>query len=553
MSRHLYSFHGGLHLEAHKGESTTLPVKPMPVPPRLVLPLQQHIGSPAQPLVEVGQKVLKGERIARAEGPVSVAMHAPSSGTVVAIEPHFPPHPSGLPDTAIVIETDGEDRWGEKRPLAEAQREDGEALRKHIQESGIVGLGGAGFPSHLKLSPGDRIVETLILNGAECEPYITCDDMLMREQPQAILHGMLIMQQALHARELVIGIEDNKPEAYAALVSAREAMAEAADIEIVRVPTVYPTGGERQLIKVLTGREVPSKGLPIQVGVVCHNVATAASVYRAVVEGEPLISRYLTVTGSAVPRPRNLEVAFGTPMLDVLNHAEVDLGELWELLMGGPMMGIPIHHMETPVIKTTNCLLTTAQTEKRPAAQPLPCIRCGACAEACPARLLPQQLYWHARAKAYDKVQDFNLFDCIECGCCDYVCPSQLPLVQYYRFAKTEIWAQEREKQKADIARQRHEFRLFRLEREKAERAARHAQKRKAVSGDESDKKAADAKKAAIAAAMERAKAKREAAQPKNVDNLNDEQRKQIEEVEKRRARQQTNPASGDESQEESS
>jgi len=530
MSRTLHRFHGGLHLETHKAESTTLPVEPMPVAQRLVLPLQQHIGAPAHPLVEVGQKVLKGEPIARAEGAVSVAIHAPSSGTVVAIEPHFPPHPSGLPDTAIVIETDGEDRWGERRPLPEAQREDGEALRAHIQASGIVGLGGAGFPSHLKLNPGEQPVQTLILNGAECEPYITCDDMLMREQPQAVIHGILIMQQALHAKELVIGIEDNKPEAFEALVSARDAIAEASGIEIVQVPTVYPTGGERQLIKVLTGKEVPSKGLPIQVGVVCHNVATAASVYRAVVQGEPLISRYLTVTGSAVRQPRNLEVAFGTPMLDVLNHVEVDLAELWELLMGGPMMGVPIHHMGTPVIKTTNCLLTTAESQKRPAPRPLACIRS--------AQLLPQQLYWHARAKAYDKVQDFHLFDCIECGCCDYVCPSQIPLVSYYRFAKTEIWAQEKEKQKADIARQRHEFRLFRLEREKQERAARHAAKRKAVSGDEGDKKADEAKKAAIAAAMERAKAKREAAQPRNTEDLTEAQQQQIEEVEKRRAKQ---------------
>lgn len=537
MSRNLHSFHGGLHLDSHKTESTTTPVEAMPTPKRLILPLQQHIGSAAQPIVEIGRKVLKGQPIARAEGPVSVALHAPSSGTVVSIEPHYPPHPSGLPDTAIVIETDGEDRWGEKRPLPEDQRGDGEALRQHIQASGIVGLGGAGFPSHLKLQTGGQLVQTLILNGAECEPYITCDDMLMRDQPQAILRGMLLMQQALQAQELVIGIEDNKPEAYAALVSARDAMAEAGQIEIVQVPTVYPTGGERQLIKVLTGKEVPSKGLPIQVGVVCHNVATAASVYRAVVDGEPLISRYLTVTGSAVAQPRNLEVAFGTPMLDVLNHLGVDLAELGELLMGGPMMGFPIHHMETPVVKTTNCLLTSAVSEQAPAPRPLPCIRCGACAEVCPAQLLPQQLYWHARAKAYDKVQDYHLFDCIECGCCDYVCPSQLPLVSYYRFAKTEIWAQEKEKQKADIARQRHEFRLFRLEREKAERAARHAQKKKAVSGD-GDKKAEDAKKAAIAAAMERAKAKREAVQPRNTDNLTDEQRRQIEEVEKRRAQQ---------------
>lgn len=533
MSPRLSHFHGGLHLPGHKAESTGQPIGMMPLVPQLIVPVQQHIGAAAHVLVEVGQKVLKGEMIARAEGAVSVAIHAPGSGTVVAIEPHKVPHPSGLPDLCIVIDTDGEDRWAEKTPLQNPDTVDAEALRQHIQASGIVGLGGAGFPAHLKLNPADHAVETLILNGAECEPYITCDDMLMQERPQQVLRGARLMQQALAAKQVVIAIEDNKPKALAALSTELEKKP-AADIRVIAVPTLYPTGGEKQLIKVVTGKEVPSKGLPVAIGVVCHNVATAAAVYRAVELGEPLVSRIVTVTGEQVPQPCNLEIAFGTPLQAVLDYCQVANTRDSSILMGGPMMGLPLNDPQIPLIKTSNCLLIRPREDK-PAAQP--CIRCGACATVCPAQLLPQQLYWHARAKAYDRIQDFHLFDCIECGCCNAVCPSHIPLVDYYRFAKTEIWAQEREKKVADLARERHEFREFRLQREKEERAARHAQKKKAVSSDDSDADAA--KKAAIQAAMERARAKRDnaATTAKNTDNLNEAQRQQIEEADQRRAR----------------
>jgi len=542
MNSRLWHFHGGLHLPGHKAESTSLPIAPMPVATQLIVPLQQHIGAAAQLLVEVGQKVLKGEPIARPEGTVSAAIHAPSSGTVIAIEPHKIPHPSGLPDLCVVIDTDGEERWCERTPLADAETADADSLRRHIQASGIVGMGGAGFPSHLKLNPGEHAVETLILNGAECEPYITCDDMLMRERPADILHGARLMSRAVVAKQVIIAIEDNKPEALAAL-RAEAARAATSNIEILAIPTIYPTGGERQLIKVVTGKEVPSKGLPVEIGVVCHNVATAAAVYRAVELGEPLVSRIVTVTGEQVTQPRNLEIAFGTPLQTVLDYCQVDKGADNSILMGGPMMGLPLSDRQTPLVKTSNCLLIRPR-EKKPTAQP--CIRCGACAQVCPAQLLPQQLYWHARAKAYDRIQDFHLFDCIECGCCDAVCPSHIPLVDYYRFAKTEIWAQEREKKVADLARERHEFREFRLQREKEERAARHAQKKKAVSSD--DASADDAKKAAIQAAMERAKAKRDnaAATAKNTDNLTAAQKQQIEEADQRRARIKENSGDND-------
>lgn len=537
MSPKLWKFHGGLQLPGHKSESTGQAIGTMPVAAQLIVPVQQHIGAPAHVLVEVGQKVLKGEPIARAEGAVSTAIHAPSSGTITAIEAHSVPHPSGLKDLCIVIDTDGEGHWAARTPIDDPSSASADTLRQHIQASGIVGMGGAGFPSHLKLNPGEHAVETLLLNGAECEPYITCDDMLMRERPAEILQGARLMSRALAAKKVVIAIEDNKPEALAAL-RAEAARAATSNIKILAIPSLYPTGGERQLIKVVTGKEVPSKGLPVEIGVVCHNVATAAAIYRAVERGEPLVSRIVTVTGEQVPKARNLEVAFGTPLQAVLDHCQVQTSTDTEILMGGPMMGLPLHDIQTPLVKTSNCLLIRAR-EKKPAAQP--CIRCGACADVCPAQLLPQQLYWHARAKAYDRVQDFHLFDCIECGCCDEVCPSNIPLVDYYRFAKTEIWAQEREKKVSDLARERHEFREFRLQREKDERAARHAQKKKAVGNGET--KSDDAKKAAIQAAMDRARAKRDTAgaTAKNTDNLTEAQRQQVEEADQRRAKMKNN------------
>ncbi len=550
MSRPLSTFPGGLHLPDHKAISTTRPVQPLPLPQRLVLPLQQHIGEPAQPLVAVGERVLKGQTIALAEGFVSAPLHAPSSGTVVAIEERAVPHPSGLSAPCIVIETDGREEWRERKPVGDFRALEPSALRNIVREAGIVGLGGAGFPAFIKLNPGARTyVDTLILNGAECEPYISCDDMLMRERASEVVSGARIMRHALQARECLIGIEDNKPEALAAIRTAL-AQGNSEGIEVVAVPTRYPTGGEKQLIKVLTGKEVRSGGLPLDIGVVCHNVATAASIHHAVILDEPLISRIVTVTGEAVANPCNLEVPLGAPMQALLEAAGGTNtgvgGDAGAAVMGGPMMGITLASLELPVIKTSNCLLIGKQ--ETATAPERPCIRCGSCVDVCPMRLLPQQLYWYARAKDFDKAQDYNLFDCIECGCCAYVCPSQLPLVHYYRFAKTNIWAQEREKQAADKARQRHEFRQAREAAEKAERAALLARKKAALAAskkqekgdkaDEADKNSDDAKKAAIKAAMERAKAKKAAAgvNARNTEDLTPAQQAQIDEAEARRA-----------------
>ncbi len=530
-NRKLWRFPGGLHLEGHKGLSTGRPISEAPLPSQLVIPLQQHIGAPTKPLVAAGDKVLKGQMLAQPEGYVSAPIHASSSGTVVAIEERGVPHPSGLAAPCIIIDTDGEDQWCELTPHPEYKQLDPSALRNIIRDAGIVGLGGAGFPSFIKLNPGGHTaVDTLVLNGAECEPYISCDDMLMRERPLAIIKGARIMRHALQARNCLIGIEDNKPEAISAMRAALADMGEK-EIEVVVVPTRYPTGGEKQLIKVLTGKEVPSQGLPLEIGVVCHNVATAAAIYLAVEQGKPLISRVVTITGQGAVAPQNLEVRIGTPIDQLLEQAGGTRGN-YQLLMGGPMMGFPLHSETLPTTKTTNCLLLAGDADLPPQSSAMPCIRCGECARVCPAQLLPQQLYWHSRAREFDKVQDYHLFDCIECGCCAYVCPSSLPLVQFYRYAKTEIWSQERDKQAADRARERHEFRGFRKEREKAEKAAKHKARAKVVKKDSGD----EAKKAAIQAAMDRAKAKREQSAPKNTDNLTADQQKQIDEVEARRA-----------------
>ncbi len=539
--RRLFQFHGGVHLKEHKKDAMTQSVQAARLPKQLVLPLQQHIGAPAEAIVAVGDKVLKGQLIARPTSTISAPVHASSSGTVVAIANHPVSHPSHLDAPCIIIDTDGEERWHtDRHPITNYHELPSEKIRAHIRDAGIVGMGGAGFPAHIKLTPGDHVVDTLILNGAECEPYITCDEMLLRERALEVIVGLRIMRYALQAKRCIIGVENNKAAAFRAL--QEQVRNTGADfIDVIQVPTVYPTGGEKQLIQVLTGKEVPAGGLPLDIGIVCHNVGTAYAVYRAIEFAEPLISRYVTVAGS-VAHARNLEVLIGTPVIDLIEECGGNRNTLSRVILGGPMMGTALHNVTAPVTKTTNCILVNSTIGDVPLPSrdkhAMPCIRCGNCATACPIDLLPQQLYWYAHAKDFDKVQDYHLFDCIECGCCDYVCPSQIPLVHYFRYAKTEIWAQQHEKALADIARERHQFREQRLEREKREKQERHKKKRAALkpAGNAANKEDA-AKKAAIQAAMERAKTKREnnSIKPKNTQSLTTEQQQKISEADARR------------------
>lgn len=506
-------FPGGLHLPGHKKRSTQTPIRKTPISKQLILPLQQHIGEAAVPIVEVGDVVLKGQRIARAEGHVSVCLHAPTSGKIVAIEERPIPHPSGLSAPCVIIETDGEDNWIERHPITDFRKLSAHEIRQIVRDAGIVGLGGAGFPSFIKLNPGvHHSVDTLLINGAECEPYITCDTMIMRERADGILDGIEIMRYALNAAEVIIAIEDNKPASISAMQLALAARSELKNVDIVVIPTRYPTGGEKQLIQVVTGKEVPSNGLPIDIGIVCHNPGTAFAVARAVKYGEPLISRIVTVTGTDVTHAGNFETLFGTPISDLLAFCETRRQPDEPFIQGGPMMGYSLAGDELPITKTANCILVGVE-DVAPANEPLPCIRCGDCADVCPASLLPQQIYWYSRAKEFDTTRDYKLFDCIECGCCDYVCPSKIPLVSYFRFAKTEIMNQERERRKSDLARERHESRLERLERERLEKEQRQAQRKAAL---EASKKAAAAKEAKEKAAEATAGDENSAAEEKN-------------------------------------
>jgi electron transport complex protein RnfC len=512
----LWTFNGGVHPEGHKRMSSEARIAQAPIPPILTLPLLQHMGVAATPIVQVGEKVLAGQVIAHCptrncDVSMSAPIHASSSGKVIAIEPRAVPHHSGLMAMSIVIETDGLHQWVEPKLLNYYTQHSPLELRQHIAAAGIVGLGGAGFPTHIKLKTPN--IETLIINGAECEPYITCDDLLMQEYPHDIIAGANILLHVLGgAKRCIIAIEDNKPKAYAALKAAASS-----HMEVVKIPTLYPSGGARQLIKILLGIEIGRHQQSSAFGIVMHNIETTRAVYRAVQQGRPLVSRVITVTGDGVAKPQNMEVLLGTPM-----HTLIDFcgrkPDVARLIMGGAMMGFALPSDELPVIKTTNCLIVYRAENLALSSPSMPCIRCGACAEACPLNLLPQQLYWHARAKDFKKIQDYHLADCIECGCCAYVCPSQLPLVDYYRYAKSEIRELNQAQKAADQAKNRHEARVARLEKEKLARETRHQQLKTAmppetissVIAEKGETLSDDAarKKAVIQAALAKAKQK---------------------------------------------
>jgi H+/Na+-translocating ferredoxin:NAD+ oxidoreductase subunit C len=520
--RKTWTFHGGIHPAENKHQSVRTPIADAGIPAELVLPLSQHIGAPATPIVSVGDTVLKGQMVAEATGFVSVPLHAPSSGTIAAIEDRQIAHPSGHTARCIVIASDGRDQWIEHQGVADYRSLDKAELLQRISDAGIAGMGGAGFPSAVKLAvrPGTQI-ETLIINGTECEPYITADDVLMRERADQIIRGTQILSHLIAPGEALIGVEDNKPEGIAAL----QAAAQGTDIQVVTFPTKYPSGGEKQLIEILTGKQVPSGGLPADVGIVCQNVGTAVAIGDAVLEGKPLVSRITTVTGDSIAEPQNFETLIGTSMGYLLEKAGYQGAKNNRLIMGGPMMGFTVPQAGVPIVKTTNCILapTEAELPTPPPAQA--CIRCGMCAEACPASLLPQQLYWFAQGQEWEKAEQHNLFDCIECGACSYACPSNIPLVQYYRASKAEIQQIRRDAEKSEHSRERFEARQERLALEAAEKEAKRAARKKAA--EEKARLAAEqgsAEEDPIQAAIERAKAKK-AAQAEESANESEQEK----------------------------
>jgi electron transport complex protein RnfC len=501
----LWDFPGGVFPAERKTLSNQTPIGKLAIPSRLYVTVKQHIGVEGQIIVDVGQKVLKGQALTKSMNPFAVPIHAPTSGEIAAIHKHVSAHPSGIPELTIEISSDQEDRWTKLFPLIDYQNQPTMQVLTAICDAGINGMGGAGFPTHIKSSP-KKDIDFLIINGIECEPYITSDDRLMREHAWQIRQGIDILCHLLKPKHVLIGIEHNKPEAIEAL---QVACRENTNYRVCIIPTKYPAGGEKQLIQVLTNREVPAQGLPVDVGVIMHNVGTCFAIADAIFSGKPLIERVVTVTGEAVENPGNMWSLIGTPVSDLLAHCNYkQTGQNRpNIIMGGPMMGFSVSSDLVPVVKTTNCILAPTDNEIA-GNNEQPCIRCSACADVCPASLLPQQLFWHSKAKELDKAQDYNLFDCIECGACAYVCPSEIPLVHYYRITKSEIRVEQEDKQKSDKARERFEKREARLIAEQQTRDEKHrlaAQARKQAMASNGN-----TAKDKIAAASARAKAKKQ-------------------------------------------
>ena len=498
----VWDFNGGIHPPEMKTQSNGTPLRQVSLPQRFVIPLKQHIGAEGELCIQPGDRVLRGQPLTRGWGRM-LPVHAPTSGTVAAIAPHSTAHPSALAEMSVIIDADGEDRWIERDGWNDYQNKSREALIERIHQFGVAGLGGAGFPTGAKLRGGGDKIDTLIINAAECEPYITADDRLMQDCAAQIVEGIRILAHILEPAQVLIGIEDNKPQAISML---RAVLADTHGISLRVIPTKYPSGGAKQLTQILTGKQVPHGGRSSDIGVLMQNVGTAYAVKRAVIDGEPLTERVVTLTGEAISRPGNVWARLGTPVSHLLNDAGFCPSGDPMVIMGGPLMGFTLPWLDVPVVKITNCLLAPSASEMGEPEEEKGCIRCSACADACPADLLPQQLYWFSKGQQHDKATSHNLADCIECGACAWVCPSNIPLVQYFRQEKAEIYALAQEEKRAAEAKLRFEARQARLERDKAARLERH--KQAAVQPAAKDQ---DAINAALARVREK---QRDAAQP---------------------------------------
>jgi electron transport complex protein RnfC len=506
-----WQFHGGIHPPEQKFLTCTKPIASAQIPEQLIIPIRQHIGQAGDLIVKVGNKVLKGQELSASDTPISLPIHAPTSGTITAIKSMAIPHPSGLSETCVILTPDGEDTWKQRHICPDFQLLSKVQILEKIANAGISGMGGAGFPTQVKVSTLAKI-EYLIINAAECEPYITADDLLIQEHCPTILDGIKIVDHLLNPKHILIGIEDNKTKAIDAL---KKATADIDHIQVFVIPTKYPSGGEKQLIQILTGQEVPSGVLPSSLGIVMQNVATCFAIADAVINDTPLIKRVVTVSGQALEKPQNLWALIGTPVGFLTSQCGYNNSKNRHLIMGGPMMGFSLPHDQIPVIKSTNCILAPSEIEiaspfSSTSSKEVECIRCGQCADVCPAQLLPQELQWSAKAKDQPQLSKLNLFDCIECGACAYVCPSQIPLVHYYRVAKAEIRQQKLLDIKAEKAKVRFEARKQRLEREKIARTEKHKKAAEARQARmNAGTTAAKSEKSAVADALARVKAKK--------------------------------------------
>ena len=479
----LFRLRGGIHPDYRKGQTSEKGIVVMTMPARLYIPLQQNIGAPAEAVVSEGDLVKKGQMIARSQGAVSVPQHAPTSGRVAAVTELAAPHPSGLTQKTIVIEPDGKDEWAElPAPIADPFVLDAHAINDRVAAAGIVGMGGAAFPSAVKLNLGtQKKLEFLLLNGAECEPYLTCDDRLMREHADEVIDGARIMAHALGTPRIIIAIEDNKPQAIEAM---RKAASAYSNIEVANVPVQYPMGSERHLVQAVTGRETPARKLTADVGVVVHNVATARAVHHAVRFGRPLISRVVTVSGGAIREPKNIEAPIGVRITDLVEFCGGYAVRPERMVNGGPMMGQPLPSTEVPMVKGTSGILalTADEINEQPTSA---CIRCGSCVTVCPCGLLPVEMAAFIRKDNLEGATKLGVMDCVSCGSCSWVCPSHIPLVHYFNYAKGALNAQERERRKNERVKTLVEARNLRLEKAaEAKRAAAEARKAAQVAAE---------------------------------------------------------------------